>query len=512
MKKYISILICILFLFPLISSFGTLIDTDSFLTESQVETYINNSNFNFGNYNLTMGGGFFEGTLIPLTTLTWDIGSGANRWRTLYIQNISADEIDVAGNVTASGYLLGDGSFLTGVSGIFNSTAWNRSGTNVFLNHIGDDVGIGTKSPYSGLHYQGDIFYLTPNAGADSNDNITIKNYATSNGAPNIILKTADISGAYGISVGMLSLIGGSKTTHYGGIDGGGGKISLQGGQGRNAANNPSGYAPVLLQSKGGSVGIGTDSPGRIFEIFGSASIFRFRDSGPTNSSTTAYIEFGGTDAAAWNRTGYIGDGSSGNKAIYLRAEASDLYLGDSTSDSVLTLSGGDATFSGIVYGSNLFIPQYLYAHTNATIPILGASEWTNITFAQEDTDVKFGISHIYNDNTNHTFTIMQDGVYEIDFDIDVEDTSAGASDVDIAGRVIYVNGTEIIGSEFETDITKQGVETELSHDFLAIFKAGDEIVVQFVATDEDVQISTHATFGDYPESASVVINKVANL
>ncbi|KKK64886.1 hypothetical protein LCGC14_2979690, partial [marine sediment metagenome] len=113
-------------------------------------------------------------------------------------------------------------------------------------------AGIGTASPYSGLHYQGDIFYLTPNAGADSNDNITIKNYATSNGAPNIILKTADISGAYGIGVGMLSLIGGSKTTHYGGIGGGGGKISLQGGRGRDSANNPSSYAPILLQSNGG--------------------------------------------------------------------------------------------------------------------------------------------------------------------------------------------------------------------------------------------------------------------
>ena len=55
-----------------------------------------------------------------------------------------------------------------------SSSAFNRSGTDVFLHHTGDSVGIGTNSPYSGLHYQGDIFYLTPNAGADSNDSITI--------------------------------------------------------------------------------------------------------------------------------------------------------------------------------------------------------------------------------------------------------------------------------------------------------------------------------------------------
>ncbi len=238
---------------------------------------------------------------------------------------------------------------LTIQDGSINSSSWNQTGTNVYTRSLGYSVGIGTSNPYSGLHYQGDIFYLTPNAGAESNDNITIKNYATSNGAPNIILKTADISGAYGIGVGTLSLIGGSKTTLYGGIGGGGGKISLQGGRGRDAAHNPSSYAPVLLQSNGGNVGIGTDSPGRLFEVFGSAPVLRFRDSGATVSATTAYIEFGGTDAAAWNRTGYVGDGSSGNKAIYLRAEASDLYLGDSTSDSVLTLSEGDSTFSGNV-------------------------------------------------------------------------------------------------------------------------------------------------------------------
>ncbi|KKN62124.1 hypothetical protein LCGC14_0515000 [marine sediment metagenome] len=237
----------------------------------------------------------------------------------------------------------------TGADDNINFGANNFSvDTNVlYVDKNNNRVGIGIISPYSGLHYQGDIFYLTPNAGTESNDNITIKNYATGNGAPNIILRTADIDGAYGIGVGTLSLVGGSKTTHYGGIGGGGGEISLQGGQGRDASNNPSGYAPVLLQANGGNVGIGTDSPGRLFEVFGSASVFRFRDSGPTGSATTAFIEFGGTDGGSWNRTGYIGDGSSANKDLLLVAEAGDLRLGDSSSNSVLTLSGGVAIFSG---------------------------------------------------------------------------------------------------------------------------------------------------------------------
>ena len=41
---------------------------------------------------------------------------------------------------------------------------------------------------------------------------------------------------------------------------------------------------------------------------------------------------------------------------------------------------------------------------------------------------------------------------------------------------------------------------------------AGDKIVFQFVANDVDVQISTHGTFGVSPESATVVIKKIANL
>ena len=65
-----------------------------------------------------------------------------------------------------------------------------------------------------------------------------------------------------------------------------------------------------------------------------------------------------------------------------------------------------------------------------------------------------------------------------------------------------------VIWVEFETDIFKNGEEVELSHSFLAILSDGDRLIFQFIAEDEDVQISTHATFGDFPESASVIIKK----
>ncbi len=168
--------------------------------------------------------------------------------------------------------------------------------------------------------------------------------------------------------------------------------------------------------------------------------------------------------------------------------------------------------FGGVILSNNTFLPKYIFSHTNQTIPVNGASEWTNLTFTQENAEIKLGISHTHNDNTNHTFTITTDGVYDIDYDYDAIDTSASSTDIDVAGRVIYSNGTEIDGSVFETDITKKDIETEVSHDFLAELRNGDVLVFQFIAEDADVKISTHGTFGDHPESATVRIFKIANL
>ena len=98
-----------------------------------------------------------------------------------------------------------------------------------------------------------------------------------------------------------------------------------------------------------GDVGIGTNVPDKSLEIRNASPVIRLRDTGATANATTSFIEFGGTDAGNWVRTGWVGDGSSANTHITLWAEVGDLKLGDSTGDSVLILSGGDATFTGTI-------------------------------------------------------------------------------------------------------------------------------------------------------------------
>ncbi len=174
---------------------------------------------------------------------------------------------------------------------------------------------------------------------------------------------------------------------------------------------------------------------------------------------------------------------------------------------------GSNTNTSGNATAENIFIPQYIFPHTNETIPLTGANEWTNVTFGEEVTDLKFGIAHTHNDRTNTTFTIRDDGIYFSNYDYDIIDTSAAASDIDVAGRMVYANNeSEIIGSIFETDVIKQQVESELTHNFLVNLFAGDQVMFQFIATDADVKISDHSTFGEHPVSASIIINKIANI
>lgn len=83
---------------------------------------------------------YFNGSLIPQTSLTWDIGSGTNRWRNLYGTNLSIDYIDVTNDITLLGDIIGPfGNFSDIIIGDLNLTNisnlyLNLSGTNANQN------------------------------------------------------------------------------------------------------------------------------------------------------------------------------------------------------------------------------------------------------------------------------------------------------------------------------------------------------------------------------------------
>ena len=457
-------------------------------------------------------------------------------------------------NITAN-YFIGDGSQLIGITGL-----WNRTGTVLSPKTAGDDISlkfgdfVSEQNPDAvdaiRIKATNDVDVVL----GDSTGYFSVWNTADNTAVffVNNVGNTdvlGDLTIGDDIFMSEDGIIGISASTERIVFDGTGGYINLLGANVGIGTISPDSAFHIKANTPGT---VGSHPAGQLIiqdpddTVFGNAVITGYESDGSGNPDQQLWY-LGSSSSSNSNiiflnrRNALLQFGTSGSTRMTILGNG-DVGIGTTSPDSKLQIDGnftsetnstdsigtsaikwlsgffvnlfvsGDLNVTGNITSENVFIPQYIYSHTNATIPILGVNTWTNITFAQEDTDINFGISHTYNDNTNQTFTIMQDGVYEIDFDIDVEDTSVGASDVDIAGRVIYVNGTEVIGSDFETDITKQGVETELSHDFLARFNSGDEIIVQFVATDGDVQISTHGTFGDHPESVSVVIKKIANL
>ncbi|KKK92294.1 hypothetical protein LCGC14_2704370, partial [marine sediment metagenome] len=96
-----------------------------------------------------------------------------------------------------------------------------------------------------------------------------------------------------------------------------------------------------------GIVGIGTPDPDAELEIRSAGPTIRLRDTGGTADATEAFIEFGGTDASAWVRTGYVGDSSAGSSNIMLRAEIGDVHIGDATNNQAITISSGNISMLG---------------------------------------------------------------------------------------------------------------------------------------------------------------------
>ena len=58
---------------------------------------------------------------------------------------------------------------------------------------------------------------------------------------------------------------------------------------------------------------------------------------------------------------------------------------------------------------------------------------------------------------------------------------------------------------------SKQNSEVLLSHSLLADLSTGDNVTFQFASSETTVSLVSHATYGDHPESAKIIIIKMDN-
>ncbi len=81
--------------------------------------------------------------------------------------------------------------------------------------------------------------------------------------------------------------------------------------------------APRMVIDSEGEVGIGTDSPETTIDMQSTSPVLRLRDSdNGGGDASSALIEFGQTEGGVWDRTGFIGDASSGDRNLHIAADS----------------------------------------------------------------------------------------------------------------------------------------------------------------------------------------------
>jgi len=93
----------------------------------------------------------------------------------------------------------------------------------------------------------------------------------------------------------------------------------------------------------------------------------------------------------------------------------------------------------------------------------------------------------------NRTLIIDHDGHYTITFGCGIQDASPSPNAN--VGMRITNNSTEIVGSYTEEDTTKQNADIWMEHTTHTELSAGDELQMQYIASDTDVTMSQQDTY-----------------
>ncbi len=253
--------------------------------------------------------------------------------------------LDVLGNVNAYDLLINGSSISSSVSGTVNSTAWNRTGTDVYLANTGDSVGIGTTSPNANLDVRGNVSVNT------STRTLTIDEPYSGGYGPRILTDNDAIVLPHTNWLGDSSAYFGSDATYGAKLYGDKGTTLMYydwyGDVGQHACLYIQSYYNTTTDGAG-NVGIGMTTPEYKLDVNGSINI--------PNAST---IKFGGDDVIRyWASNEAIGVGkNAGSDKQY--SSAFGYYAGSGNTESKQTAIGyyagannaGEGAFSQTAIG-----------------------------------------------------------------------------------------------------------------------------------------------------------------
>jgi len=173
---------------------------------------------------------------------------------------------------------------------------------------------------------------------------------------------------------------------------------------------------------------------------------------------------------------------ASNQLAIDNKDTATPLIYGDFSTDE-LTING-DLNVTGTI--SNSLAHMHGAVTTIHTVPVVDT--WYNLTFNASLGDVA-NVNFI----DNRTIVITHDGHYSITFGMGIEDSSANPTSH--VGMRIALNGAEMPLSYVEEDPFKQNSDMWLEHTTHYELSTGDELNMQYIASDTNVVIKQEDTY-----------------
>ncbi len=342
------------------------------------------------------------GTALPVAGL--QVGTGASALGA----TLSGTGALIRGNLEVDGRIYGDGSGLTNMA---NLTGWTVSGSNVYKTSSSGNVGIGTSSPQAKLDVEGTVYFGSGNVGVGTYlPQATMEVMRTGSVAPFMVSSTVNgdylmvtSSGNVGIGsttpnvklqVNGSAIIKGSSTSGIEGemvYDSGGHYYKYYNGSTwEQFVGGSVTYTGTLWDQNGttiyytaGNVGIGTNAPGQLLDIWQmeDSNGLRIRGFDDQSGSYVDVSVTSGGDILYWansemdfmisGNTNFIADATRFTHYLNTRLDDNVVLLAGIDSDYALGYNSADDTFR-IADGSNLTGTPRLVLDANGNIGLNG--------------------------------------------------------------------------------------------------------------------------------------------